>query len=348
MNYSANSLPQGSSSLGGRVAVIVPVFNLERYVTECIESIIRQTYKNLVLIAVNDGSSDKSGEILERYRKRDSRIIVINQENKGVPSARNAGLEVAETIKDIEYISFVDGDDFIDADFLAVHVEYLVGKKADVSICGYVSFGDVKKNVENKFFTDSNLTRSDFLKMVFSNGEWKFIHGAGGMVWKQVYKLSTIKGCRFYDDREMVEDEFFCTKVAKLAKMYVYIPRNLYHYRLSEGTLTKQSNFLKNQVVGRRMCYEISDCFPESDREIIFCSFLKVLLEFMKKGEYIYDLHQYEKYVKELYRRKIIDWWMMKRFLIFCYLPNVARRMYRLDKCFRNGRDYVMGFIRGM
>lgn len=345
MHYSATSLHQGSPILRGKVAVIVPVFNLQRCVAECIDSVIKQTYRNFVLIAVNDGSSDRSLEILESYRKKDNRVIVINQENKGSPNARNAGLEVAENIKDVEYIAFVDGDDFIDVNFLAVHVENLAKKQADVSICGYVTFGDVQKNIEKKFLKKRILTQFDFLKMVFSNGEWKYTHGVGGMVWKQVYRLSVIKGVRFYDDREMVEDEFFCVKISRLAKVYVYIPQNLYHYRVSAGTLTKQKNFLKQLVVGRRLCYEISVDFPESVREVIFCSYLKSLLELMKRSDEICDLHKYKNYVNELRRRKIIDWRMMKRFLMFCYMPNIAKKMYSIDKCFRNGRNYVMSFI---
>lgn len=342
----APSLVQTHDLFSGKVVVIVPVFNLERSLEECLDSILRQSYQNFILIAINDGSSDKSLEILEKYRKKDSRIIVINQENKGVPNARNAGLNLAEKINGVEYISFVDGDDFIDADFLNAHIETLEKTQADISICGYEKFGNVEKAEKKHFFLGRYLTQLDFLSMVFSYGEWKSTYGSGGMVWKHVYRLSTIRGSRFYDDREVVEDELFCVNIARLTKKYAYIPRNLYYYRISAGTLTKQNNIGKKLAIGRQFCLDGLEDFHGLSRDIILYSFLMSVRHFVVDGYDISNLKRYVKYVIMLYRRKMIDWKTAKRFLIFCYMPNLARKMYNVEKCIRKWKNHVKVFVK--
>lgn len=332
--------------LKGKVVVIVPVFNLERSLEECLDSILMQTYQNFILIAINDGSSDKSLEMLEKYRKKDSRIIVINQENSGVSNARNAGLNLAEKINGVEYISFVDGDDFVDADFLSVHIDTLDKTQADISICGYEEFGTVEKTEKRHFFLGRYLTQLDFLSMVFSYGEWKSTYGSGGMVWKHVYRLSTIRGSRFYDDREVVEDELFCVNIARLAKKYAYIPRNLYHYRISAGTLTKQNNIGQKLAIGRQFCLDGLEGFQGLSRDIILYSFLMSVQHFVVDGYDISNFKRYGKYVLMLYRRRMIDWKTAKRFLIFCYIPNLARKMYNVEKCIRKWKNHVKMFIK--
>lgn len=93
------------------VSVIVPVYNVEKYIDKCVESLLNQDYKNIEVILVDDGTPDRSGDIIDRLKEEDHRIVVIHQENHGVSSARNAGMAVASG----EYITFVDGDDWVDA-----------------------------------------------------------------------------------------------------------------------------------------------------------------------------------------------------------------------------------------
>ena len=113
------------------ISIIVPVYNVEQYLDDCLVSILNQTYKNLEIILIDDGSTDNSGKICDEYAKKDSRIIVFHKENGGVSSARNAGLRIAKGI----YIGFVDPDDWIAEDMY--EVLYLNAKKydADVSVC---------------------------------------------------------------------------------------------------------------------------------------------------------------------------------------------------------------------
>ena len=99
------------------ISIIIPVYNAEKYLKKCLDSVINQTYKNLEIILVDDGSTDKSPEICDKYAEKDSRIIVLHKENGGVSSSRNAGLDIFKG----EYLSFVDSDDYVEPDY----IEYL-------------------------------------------------------------------------------------------------------------------------------------------------------------------------------------------------------------------------------
>ena len=114
-----------------KISVIVPVYQVEEYLEKCIESIINQTYKNLEIILVDDGSKDKCPSICDRYQKMDNRIVVIHKENGGLSSARNAGLDIATG----ELVTFVDSDDYIEADMLAVLASILEDYRCDISVC---------------------------------------------------------------------------------------------------------------------------------------------------------------------------------------------------------------------
>ena len=127
------------------ISIIVPIYNVEKYLKKCIDSIINQTYKNLEIILVDDGSPDNCGKICDEYAKKDNRIKVIHKENGGVSSARNVGVENATG----EYIGFVDSDDYIEKDMYEVLINNLKKENADISI---ISNYEVYKNkiIENK------------------------------------------------------------------------------------------------------------------------------------------------------------------------------------------------------
>ena len=125
------------------ISVIVPIYNVEKYINRCIDSIIEQTYTNLEIILVDDGSTDNSGSICDEYAKKDNRIKVIHKENGGVSSARNVGLDTAIG----QYITFVDSDDYIEKKYCEILLKTLKKQKADCVACGY---NRIYKNKEEK------------------------------------------------------------------------------------------------------------------------------------------------------------------------------------------------------
>lgn len=317
----------------GKVAVIVPVFNSERYIYKCLDSILCQAYANLVVVVVNDGSTDGTNEILNAYKRRDSRIIVIDQDNKGQAAARNAGLEFAEKDKEVSYISFVDSDDCIDSNFLITHISNLVENQADVSVCGYASTSESDKR--KVFFPERKISQRDFVRMIFSYGEWGLIHGCGGMVWKQLYRAEAIRGIRFIEDKNLVEDEIFCLNVAKSAEGFAYIPENLYHYTCVLDSLSHKSNFLKRLAKGRKICFEISRSLTNDLSLMVLSKFMDVILNLTKNGEMTCNLYPYRKEMIEAYKEGYVNGKMLKRYFLLCCAPNWTRGMYSLGKRIR-------------
>ena len=126
------------------ISVIVPIYNVEQYLEKCIESIISQTYKNLQIILIDDGSNDKSGKICNKYAEKDKRVVVIHKENAGVSEARNTGLDNAKG----EWITFVDADDWIEEEYCQRLYNLVIETNSDVALCGYNRVVGTKK--ENK------------------------------------------------------------------------------------------------------------------------------------------------------------------------------------------------------
>ena len=124
------------------VSVIIPIYNVEKYINKTINSVINQTYKNLEIILVNDGATDNSLEICKKYNEIDSRIMIIEKENGGLSSARNAGLDVAKG----EYISLIDGDDFIESHFIEYLLSLIIKSEADIAECYLEKIDEEKIN----------------------------------------------------------------------------------------------------------------------------------------------------------------------------------------------------------
>ena len=137
-----------------KISVIIPVYKVEKYLKRCVESVVNQTYKNIEIILVNDGSPDKCGEICDKYARIDSRIKVIHKENGGLSSARNAGLDIASG----DYIMFVDSDDWISEVSLEKLYDYI---EADYDIINF-KFSFVKENSKELIETHNNIKDSYF------------------------------------------------------------------------------------------------------------------------------------------------------------------------------------------
>ena len=121
------------SMMGEKISVIVPVYNVENYLEKCVESILKQTYTNLEILLVNDGSTDTSGELCDQLAQRDQRIRVIHKENGGLSDARNRGIEEASS----DLIGFIDSDDYIDQDMYETLYRQMLESSADLSMCGH-------------------------------------------------------------------------------------------------------------------------------------------------------------------------------------------------------------------
>lgn len=219
------------------VSVIIPVYNADSYLRQCLDSVIVQTYRNLEIILVDDGSTDGSGGIADEYAQKDSRISVIHKGNGGVSSARNAGLAEARG----EYISFVDSDDVIKPDYVSYLYKLLIRYHADVSSCGYIKICRNEKEGKTrrresaiKMFSGSEALKSMLYKKEIT-----------GYSCSKLIKKELIKGEFFDEELKVAEDFDFIFRILKKANDIVYGSRVLYLYYQNPGSCMHDNDWNK-------------------------------------------------------------------------------------------------------
>lgn len=212
------------------ITVIVPVYNVEKYLEDCIKSIINQTYANIEIILVDDGSTDGSLNICKQYATEDSRITIIQQENHGVSYARNKGIEIAKG----NYITFIDSDDWIEKEFIETLYNEAKEKKADVTICGYNRI--IGKNKEKIHFAGE---KHDFNSNEYSikvlNPQTGF-----GFCHMKLIKRKCIDKVRFDEGLTVGEDALFNMEIAKNIGKAILVEKRLYNYRINENSVVKK------------------------------------------------------------------------------------------------------------
>lgn len=191
------------------LSIIVPIYNVERYIERCLESILTQSFSNFELILVDDGSPDRCGKIIDEYVKRDSRVIAIHQNNRGVSAARNAGLRRAKG----NYIGFVDPDDWVDASMYEVLIGLLEATDSDIAVCPWRDCYPDGREVSHDATIKQVMNQAEFCNEIFA-----IPRSVGGSNCNKVFKRNLIKS--FFDETISVcEDNLFlcmyCTNIKK-------------------------------------------------------------------------------------------------------------------------------------
>ncbi len=219
------------------ISIIVPVYNVEKYLSKCLDSLVNQTYKNIEIVCVDDGSTDSSGSICDEYAKKDARIKVIHKENGGLSDARNVGLETING----EYVMFIDSDDWIDKDTCDYCINTLKLYDVDLILWSYIR--EYKNNAKPKrlfmngsrYFDDQEIKEKIFLRCVGLNGvELRNVENMDSIVtaWGKLYKRDKINNIRFKATTEIgTEDALFNIYVMDNINSAFYIDRYMSHYR---------------------------------------------------------------------------------------------------------------------
>lgn len=205
-----------------KVSIIVPIYNMENYLEKCIESIIEQSYKNIEIILINDGSTDQSEVICKKYQIKDSRIKLISSKNKGVSNARNLGIEASIG----EYISFIDPDDTVDKKYIEELLFYIKEYSYDIVFCLEKDIYPELNKSYNVRLKDENLLSNNFYKDFYLIAEQ--FHAP----WGKLYKSNIIKkyNIRFPVGIVVSEDHIFNQEYLKHVKKYGFLNKNLYNY----------------------------------------------------------------------------------------------------------------------
>lgn len=219
-----------------KISIIIPVYKAERYLNRCVDSILNQTYQNLEIILVDDGSPDHSGIICDEYARRDQRIKVLHQQNGGQSKARNEAFNIAEG----EYYCFVDADDYIDSKYIEILYNRLVENQADVSMCDFIEFKD-------EFVDTTNSAQKENVKWCKKGYDViKCMHTVPGelfvVMWGKLFKKELFEKVRFPEGR-ICEDLAVLYRLYDKATKIVYSSETLYfYYRNNENSSTYKVN----------------------------------------------------------------------------------------------------------
>ena len=226
------------------ISIIVPVYNAEKYLEKCLNSLINQTYKNIEIICVNDGSPDGSINILEEFSKKDSRLKVVMQENQGLSGARNTGLKYVQG----EYIAFLDSDDWLDEVTFENALKHLFANDADIVCWTYIREFATKSMRKNVFDEDVIVFEGEKLHEIqrrqfgLLGSELKKVENADALAtaWGKLYKASLIleNGLLFTDTKIIgtLEDGLFNMEAFQCAKKIVFVNEAWSHYRKDNDT----------------------------------------------------------------------------------------------------------------
>ena len=219
-----------------KITVIVPVYNVENYLRKCLDSIIAQTYKNIEIIVVNDGSTDASGQICQEYTQIDNRIVYIEKENGGLSEARNVGLDKMTG----SYVTFIDSDDWVELDYVEILYKKIIEYQADISVGNYYSYNEDEKTYYFHIYGDSYYEKVydniSIFENLYESQEMKsfaLISACG-----KLYKAKLFDYLRF-DKGKLGEDGYLNQKMYLYVNKVVYLNQGLYAYRQRSGSITK-------------------------------------------------------------------------------------------------------------
>lgn len=313
------------------VSVIVPVFNTEKYLRECLDSLKNQSYSNLEVIMVNDGSTDHSPEICKEYCRADKRFILIEQDNSGLGMARNSGLARATG----QYVCFVDSDDFVHEKYVEILYENLLNYHVDISMCGYLKFQEgesVAGNIVNICHKKSKLQLLyDVTTTGPDNCSEKVV-----ISWNKLIPMKIMKQLRFLN--KLHEDEFMINELLLKISDAVCTNAALYFYRQHSNSITGT----KNQTNIRHLdaldaVYERITLFSGEEYQKIFPDILRSYFENSAAIYYRLASNHKLKLIKNIYpryfrmlmeHRNKLTVKQFLRYLLFLFSPNYYRRKY--------------------
>lgn len=314
------------------LSVIVPIYNGEKYIEECLTSVMDQTYKDLQIIVVNDGSTDNTKDIVEEIARNDNRIILVNKENGGVSSARNLGLSFVKE----DFITFVDCDDTLELDMYEILMSYIETDGYDIVHCGY------KKMQDNKCIKEVNGTGKIYIQNSIESLKC-IIDGRifVGSLWNKIYKADLFKNIKFDETLKINEDILINYYLFKNSRKSIFIDIPKYNYwKRKISTCRKVNNVKKSNDSMKVSLLIYEDCKNTELEALALNRYYYSLIQLYKAYYYDRNINKKEKKYKikeiKLKIKKILKKGLIKnkrRIILgklICYLPNIYGIMYRI------------------
>lgn len=312
------------------VSVVVPVYNAEKYLENCLESIINQTMRDIEIVLVNDGSTDNSGKICKQYEQNDARIIYVEQKNQGVSVARNKGKDIATG----EYILFIDADDEMDLTMIEKLYSDIQKYNGDIAVC---KIQKVKSKNEVKINTAEDISvcsmkQEDALKSYFTESKLEI------GVWNKLFRKSVIENINYHVGRRMNEDKFFAFESIMKSQVITYRNEGLYYYFERDNSVTKQKfdeKWFDNIFFAERIYEIIIKDKPYLEREaryqLVMTKYYLILAMKRKQADISYKV-EYEKLINDIKQIKIGDLQIRRNPKIGIMMIKHCRRVFELAK----------------
>lgn len=311
------------------ISVIIPVYNAEKYLRRCLDSVVAQTYRNLEIICVDDGSVDESGKICDQYAVRDARIKVVHQENQGLSAARNRGLDLAEG----EYIAFVDSDDYILEDMYKKMLDKLLNYNVDLCMCQWqYEFSDGRQVVKRENIAPTIYGRKTSLEFARFLYMGNYENGVAVAAWNKLYRRALLDKIRF--EGRIHEDEAFSGRImAKNISVYV-MEEQFYVYAQNGDSLTNKpfstnKFFFLDALAERRELFK-SDAFICQETELLYCNmYIEYCLRARKDGVAISHPEKYRQIFRKMFsslrREGKANIKFRLRMMLFSFSPSLYR-----------------------
>lgn len=321
------------------ISIIVPVYNIDKYIEKCLLSLVKQSYKNIEIVVVNDGSVDKSEEICKFYARQYSKVKLYTKENGGLSDARNYGISKSHG----EYIVFVDGDDYVDEKMCEILINSLKENNADISICGRIIENKGRKS--RPFYSNKNELYSKNEALMELNSLRKFDMSA----WAKLYKISLFNDIKF-PIGVINEDLYIMYRIFNKCNRIVYNESKLYYYVQRIGSISKRNNIDEYYINAAKEQYTF---FIEKNPEIISGAITMLSLAYMfQYNRYLQNkvycpknmLVDYKKYVANnlsiVIKNKYLPLIRKIQLFTFAYFNNIYTTIIKTKQLMRKNSYY--------
>lgn len=240
-----------------KISIIVAAYNIQDYISACLESIIKQSYKNLEIIVVDDGSTDHTKKLIREFAKQDQRIKIIHQKNAGLSAARNSGILAATS----DYVCLIDGDDTISPDYVTKLYSRLCHTHADITVCGYETVAEHASGSHVTFHEAEVTSGHDAARNLLLTQE-----NLDVVAWNKIYKRSIfIDNSLFYPVGDIHEDNLTTYKLYAAATKVAYLMEPLYQYYRRPGSIMDKTTALAHLRLKERSAIEAIDYFAREE-----------------------------------------------------------------------------------
>ena len=301
------------------ISVIIPVYQSENFLAQCLDSIMEQTYSQLEIILINDCSTDRCMEICNTYACQDNRVEVINLKiNQGVSFARNKGIKAARG----EWIAFIDSDDWIEPDYFEILLHLAITTGADIVACDYIATKQNNTFMPRKKETVLEMTNKQALHQL---GGVNHLHVI--VVWGKIYRKKILEGIYFPSDRNIGEDVSVTYRWIHRARKYVLTTQPLYYYRIRPDSLSSEPNKLHNMLNLIELLEERAEFFKNVElKDLHDLTWREIFCHYMDNEKQVQ--WEGERLRREL--RKTRQTWKLKiLYEVYPFFPQLVKWIYR-------------------